>query len=184
MTMPPPSQFDQVGFGVSAFVEVLKDFVETLAIIVGGFWTYLNYFKGRTYRSRLECNVEPSIVTHPPRSMLKVVVKVKNVGLSKVSIQQEGTALQLHRALTPKASPPWPCQAMWENDPALFDVFKEHTSVEPSEPIEDQVLVELPRDKASAYKLTLTVRSGKEFWTAKSIVQATREDGHKGVSHA
>src|ERR1039458_174158 len=105
MTVPTPSQFDQVGFGVSAFVDVLKNFFETVAIIIGGIWTYLNYFRGRTYRSRLECGIEPSIVTHAPQSLLKIVVKVKNVGLAKVSIEQKGTALQLHRAVTPKISP-------------------------------------------------------------------------------
>ena len=47
MTAPSPSQFDQVGFGVSAFVEVLKNACEIAAIAAGGIWTYFNFFKGR-----------------------------------------------------------------------------------------------------------------------------------------
>lgn len=177
MTPPSPSQFDQVAFGISAFVEVLKNAVETLAILVGGFWTYLNYFKGRTYRPRLECNVDGSIIGSP-RSLLKVVVKVKNVGLSKVAIKQEGTILQLHRAVTPRKGPPWPCQATWDDQPTVFDVFKEHRHVEPSEPVEDLVVVQLPQDKVSAYRLILRVSSGKQVWIAKNIVQ-TEAQGEK-----
>jgi hypothetical protein len=173
MTTPSPSQFDQVAFGVSAFVELLKNICEIAAIVIGGIWTYLNYFRGRTYRSRLECEVDGSIEIHSRRSLLKVVVKAKNVGGSKVRIDQEGTALQLYPAVAVKASPLWPCQAIWSENPAVFDVFKDHAWIESSEPIEDQVLVELPDDKATAYKLTLRVRSGKTWWTAKNIVQAS-----------
>jgi len=155
------------------FVEILKNIFEIAAIIAGGVWTYFNYFKGRTYRSRLECNVEGSIITHSSRSLLRALVKVKNVGLSKVSIDQRGTILQLQRAVTCGKNPEWPCQAMWDDHPAVFDVFKEHPHVEPSEPVEDLVLVELPQDKdrLSAYRLILRVSSGKQVWIAKYIVQ-------------
>ncbi|MGB9237044.1 MAG: hypothetical protein WCC04_21760 [Terriglobales bacterium] len=181
MTAPPASQFDQAAFGVAAFVELLKNGFEIAAIIVGGIWTYFNYFKGRTYRLRLECEVEGSIETQSGRSLLKVVVRTKNVGLSKVPIGHEGTILQLHSAVATTTSPSWPCQVMWSDEPtAVFDVFKDHDSVEPSEPIEDQVLAELPDDEAPAYKLTLKVLSKKLFWTAKTIVQGSAKHRTKG----
>jgi hypothetical protein len=181
MTAPPPSQFDQVAFGVGACVEVLKNIFEIAAIIMGGIWTYFNFFKGRTYRSRLECEVEGSIETHSSRSLLKVDVRIKNVGLSKVPIGHEGTILQLHSAVAMTTSPSWPCQVIWSDEPtAVFDVFKDHDSVEPSEPIEDQVLAELPDDAARAYKLTLKVLSKNLFWTAKTIVQGSAKHRIKG----
>jgi len=181
MTAPPPSQFDQVAFSVAACVEVLKNGFEIAAIIMGGIWTYFNFFKGRTYRSRLECEVEGSIETHSGRSLLKVVVRAKNVGLSKVLIGHEGTVLQLYSALATSSSPSWPCEAIWSDEPtAVFDVFKDHDSVEPSEPIEDQVLAELPDDEVPAYKLTLKVLSEKLFWTAKTIVQGSAKHRIKG----
>lgn len=176
MTAPAPSQFDQIGFGVSAFVEVLKNVCEIAAIAAGGFWTYFNFFKGRTYESRLECEVDGSIDARSGRSLLKVVVKARNVGLSKVVIEHEATVLQLHSAVAMHASPPWPCQISWGDKPvAVFDVFKDQDLIEPSEPIEDQLLAELPDDKAPAYKLTLKVLSKKEFWTAKTIVQGSEK---------
>jgi len=177
----PPSQFDQTGCGVKEFADVLKSSAEIGAILVGGFWTYINYFRGRTHRSRLECKVDGSIIQHAPRSLLKVVAKIRNVGLARVSIQKEGTALHIRSALTPNASPQVPCQAIWNEEPAVFDVFKDHTDIEPSEPIEDHVLVELPGAEASAYRLTLTVCSKKgllkkgQIWTATSILETVQE---------
>ncbi len=97
-------------------------------------------------------------------------MKTKNVGLSKVSIEKRGTVLQLHSAAPPKARPPWPCKATWSGDAAVWDVFIDHEGIEPSEPIEDQVLVELPDDKAPAYRLTLKVMSGGIWWTVTKIV--------------
>lgn len=182
MAVPQPSQFDQVGFGISAFVEVLKNVFEIAAIATGAIWTYFNFFKGRTYRPRLECRVDGFVETHSGRSLLKVVVKAENVGLSKVSIEQRGTILQLYPAVTQSSTPSFPCQVIWSDKPAVFDVFKDHAWVEPSEPIEDQVLIELPDDKAPAYKLTLKVLSKKISWTARNIVSGLDEHCIEGGS--
>jgi hypothetical protein len=175
-----PSQFDQAAFGISAFVEVLKNVFEILAIATGAIWTYFNFFKGRTYRPRLECRADGSVETHSGRSLLKVVVKAKNVGLSKVSIEQRGTILQVYPAVTQSSTPASPCQIVWSDKPAVFDVFKDHAWVEPSEPVEDQILIELPDDKAPAYKLTLKVLSKNISWTARNIVSGSEEHRIKG----
>jgi hypothetical protein len=176
---PQPSNFDQVAFGTSAFVELLKNSFEIAAIILGAIWTYFNFFKGRTYRPRLECNVDGSVHTDSGRPLLKALTKVKNVGLSKVRIDQEGTILQLFSSVRQNSIPSFPCQVTWNDRPAVFDVFKEHKWVEPLETIEDQVLIELPDDRTSDYKLNLKVLSKRIWWkvlsngiswTARSIV--------------
>ena len=181
--MAAPSQSDQVGFGIAAFIEVLKDVFEIAAIAMGGVWTYFNFFKGRTYKSRLECEVHGSVETHSGQPWLKVVMKTKNVGLSKVPIERSGTFLQLHSAIAPRTCPPWPCQATWNQAPAVWGVFKDHDWLEPSEPIEDQMLIELPDDKAPAYSLTLKVLSGKLWWTATNIVRASDKHGVPGGTY-
>jgi hypothetical protein len=181
--VPQPSEFDQVGFGISAFVELLKNVFEIAAIGAGAIWTYFNFFKGRTYRPRLECKVDGSVETHSGRSLMKVVVRAKNVGLSKVSIEQRGTILQVYPAVTQGSSPSFPCQVMWGDKPAVFDVFKDHAWVEPSEPVEDQVLIELPDNKAPAYKLNLKVLSKKISWTARNIVSSSEKRRTNGGTH-
>jgi hypothetical protein len=184
MSVTPPSQFDQIGFGVSAFVEMLKNVCEIAAIGVGAIWTYFNFFKGRTYKSRLECEVDGSLEASSGRLLLKVVVTAKNVGLSRVLVSQEGTILQLHPAVIYYTSPSWPCQIRWTDQPAVFDVFTEHPWIESSEPIQDQVLVELPDNGTLAYRLTLKVCDRKTTWTATNIVQRSNqtriEGGNRG----
>jgi hypothetical protein len=80
----------------SRWVETAKSLCEILAIFAGGAWTYLNYFRGRLHKRRLECSVEASVEKHSGRSFLKVVVRMRNIGLSKVPIQQTGTALLIY----------------------------------------------------------------------------------------
>lgn len=170
MEVPPASEFDQIGFGISAFVELVKNIFEVVAIGAGGIWTYFNFFKGRTYRPRLECSVDGSVEEHSGQRFLKVIVRAKNVGLSKVPIEQKGTILQLYESVLSSSSPQFPFQATWADSPAVFDVFKEHAWVEPSEPVEDHVLIELPRNGVPAYKLNLKVLSKKISWTARNVV--------------
>jgi hypothetical protein len=180
---PQPSQFDQVGFGISAFIEVLKNAFEIAAISAGGIWTYFNFFKGRTYKPRLECEVGGSVEIHSGRPLMKVIVRAKNVGLSRVSIEQSGTILQVYPAVTQSSIPSFPCQTIWSDTPAVFDVFKDHAWIEPSEPVEDQVLIELPDNKTPAYKLNLKILSKKISWTARNIVGGSEEHRTKGGTH-
>jgi hypothetical protein len=79
----------------SHWVEIAKNTCEILAIFGGAAWTYLNYFRGRVYKPRLECSVEASPEKHSGHAFLRVVVRIRNIGLSRVSIQQEGTGILL-----------------------------------------------------------------------------------------
>jgi hypothetical protein len=66
--------------------------LKILAIVVAGAWAYFNYFKGRTYRPRLELDAEAS--RRCPTHVI-VSVSLKNVGLSKVEVKQVGSALRI-----------------------------------------------------------------------------------------
>ncbi|MGA7967719.1 MAG: hypothetical protein WB983_03735 [Terriglobales bacterium] len=180
MPTPSPSQFDQVAFGMGAFVEVVKNLCEITAIAMGGIWTYFNFFKGRTYKSRLECEVNGTVEIHSGQSWLKIVMKTKNVGRSKVPIGREGTVLQVQSAVVARTPPRWPMQANWREGPAVWGVFGDHDWLEPSEPIEDHLLIELPDDKTPAYRLTLRVLSGNLWWTATNVVQSSEKNLMKG----
>jgi hypothetical protein len=180
MTAPP--QVDQVGFGISAIVEVIRNGCEIGAIIIGGAWTYYKFFKGRTYKPRLQCEVHGSIEAHSGQSLLKITINAKNVGLSKVLFDKRATVLQLYPGLPIETSPSQPFSLGWSDHPAVFDVFTEHAAIEPTESIQDQVLVELPDDKAPAYKLVLRVLCGGTWWADKDIVLAS-EQHRTGGTH-
>jgi hypothetical protein len=157
----------------SHWVETAKNVCEILAILGGAAWTYLNYFRGRIYKPRLECSVEASVEQHSGHSFLKAVVRIRNIGLSKVSIQQRGTALVIHSANKQGDPPLFPSEVRWNDPVAAFEVFSGNNGVEPSEPITESVMIALPYGNGLAYRVTLTVVSGEFWWTAATIVADT-----------
>ena len=157
------------------WVETVKNVCEILAILGGAAWTYLNYFRGRTYDPRLECLVEASVEEHSGQSFLRAVVRIRNNGLSKVPIQQKGTALLIYSVNTQEENPPFPSQVRWNKPVAAFDVFTGQKWVEPSEPMAESLMVTLPRGGTSTYKIALKVVSGRNLWTAETIVSNTQE---------
>jgi len=158
---------------VSHWVDTAKNICEILAIFGGAAWTYLNYFRGRIYKPRLECSVEASIEKHSGHSFLKAVVTIKNIGLSKVPIQQRGTGLLIYSANMLDRPPSFPSEVLWNEPVAAFGVFSGKTGVEPSEPIAESEMVALPQDDVLTHKVTLKVVSGEIWWTAESIVSHT-----------
>jgi hypothetical protein len=163
---------------VGHWVETAKNVCEILAIFGGAAWTYLNYFRGRIYKPRLECSVEAAIEKHSGHSFLKVIVGIKNIGLSKVPIQQKGTGLLIYAANTRGHNPSFPSEIRWNEPVAAFVVFSGRKWVEPSEPIAESLMVALPHGgDVFAYKVTLKVVSGKIWWTAETVVGDTKNDG-------
>ncbi len=106
----------------SRWVETAKNLCEIVAIFGGAAWTYLNYFRGRIYKPRLECSVEASVERRSGHSFLRVVVRIRNIGLSKVSIQQKGTGLLIDSAVMQGQAPLFPAEVRWKNL-AAFEVF-------------------------------------------------------------
>jgi hypothetical protein len=155
---------------ISFLVETVKNACEILAILVGSAWTYLNYFRGRTYKPRLECSVETSIEKHTGRSFLHVATKVRNIGSSRIPIEPKGTALLIYSVTMQGPIASFPTQVKWADPVAAFDVFSGKKWVESSETITESFMVALPRGGAVTHKITLKVVSGKIWWTAENIV--------------
>src|ERR1700722_18201487 len=139
------------------------------AIVLGGTAAYIKWFRGRLYKSRLELNVQ-GILFGPANGQLLATVRMKNLGLSKLRIEQVGSGLRMfsERALQSGVEP---LAAEWKHR-ATFPVFEEHGWVESNEVIEQQLLVDLPEPKARSYRLELWIASPKNVWNASAIVTA------------
>jgi len=133
-----------------------------LAYIVGACWIYFNYFRGRTYRNRLEPHVTGELCRRTDREMIRAVVKVKNVGLSKVDIQQKGSGL---RFLIWDASEP----SGWRHL-TTKSVLEHHEWIEPGETVEDHLVIAADLRHISAVKLDLSLTTGQIMWQAVSIL--------------
>jgi hypothetical protein len=159
------------------WIEIAKNICEILAILGGAAWTYLNYFRGRIYKPRLECSVESSVEKRSGGFFLLTVARVRNIGLSKVPIEQKGTALLIFSADSQGDSPSFLRPVRWNDPLGAFDVFTGQRWVEPSESIAESLMVELPPSGAHTHKVALNVISGEIIWTAEIIVSDNGSDG-------
>ncbi len=168
-----------------AWSKLLKDgesLLKILGIIVAGVWAYFNFFRGRTYRSRLEPKISGTVSTKEGVICLIATISLKNVGLSKVGIQQEGSALEV--SATEMVTDISEVQAVeWEYI-TISKVFKDHQWIEPGELVEEQQLFLMPKGDYLAFRLKIRIvapkgiisRKGKE-WSAFTTVTWPTERG-------
>lgn len=195
---PRVLRWDGSGIQVGPLISTTRDWGKTFenikniatagAIVVGGFWAYFKYFKGRTFLPQLELDVSGIQVMHAGAKFLIAKMTIKNIGLSKVNFDRAYSRLEV-ALFVPAAyeflygqeededkeevdSPIWQPQP-----PARFGVFQNHVCAEPNETISDEILITLPRTEQLAYRLELRmttpepwIRAGKT-WTATAIIK-------------
>ncbi len=180
--MSPQSHFDEVAFGSGALIEAVKNVCEILAIVGGGWWAYYNYIRGRVYRPRLECAVTSAVRFVEDQPFLEIVAKVRNVGLSKVSIDQVGTVIQVQQAEVLSGVPGSLYQVQWHNPPASFEIFQDHKSIESKEPLEDPIVIQLPKVRVPVFRITLKVRSSGLMWAAATVADWPNDEVQEGAA--
>lgn len=134
-----------------------KDLLTILGIVVGGLWAYFKFFKGRTFKPRLELKVSGKIITFGNVQSLAVLMEIKNIGLSQVYLDRDLIRLDFETT-EQLTNPPQARQAAWRNLQS-FPTFPDHGWVESEETICDSLLIELPNIQPVTYKLKLVVRS-------------------------
>jgi hypothetical protein len=158
-------------------LENAKTISEIIAICIGGLWAYYKFFRGRTFKSRLEFLVS-GLVHHDANSAeLLASAQMKNIGLSKIRISQRGSALSAFRSL-PTGRPDRPTIVEWEQL-VVLPVFEKHAWIEPDETIKDQMLIRVDLAESTALKLDLRIVANKIEWNESSIVPL-----HMGLSDA
>ena len=110
---------------------------------------------------------------HP---FLKAEATIRNIGLSKVPIHRQGTALLIYSVNIRDRTPTFPSQVRWNQPVAAFPIFSGRKWVEPSESIAESMMVDLPHGGDFIYKVILKVVSGDILWTAEGIVADTKND--------
>lgn len=150
-------------------VDVLKNVMTIIAVGVGGVWAYFNFFKGRTYRSRLEPKVSGKLISRNSANYLVVTAQLKNIGLSDVRINQEGSAIRVFAyAVVEHTSK---AHSVQQSRLITLPVFEEHGWIEPGELIEDQRLVAIPDIEYVALQTQLRLVSNKIEWNSAAIIE-------------
>ena len=139
--------------------------------LIGGAWALLTYYRGRTFRRRLELTVNGSVILHSGVHLASLDVGVKNVGLSRADIIQEGTWLRIVilGAKTATNSVARPKRKFVGTSPILLD----HSWIEPGEEIHDVMLVQLPTLADEDVSLEVRLRVVSNQMRFRSFFEAT-----------
>lgn len=138
--------------------------VKIAAILFGGAWAYFNFVKGRIHFTRIEPSVTGRYMKKNGKGYLIASVHVKNIGSTKVAISQRGTVLDLFVAHASGDD-----RIQWVRFRSLA-ILGAYQWLEPSESIEDTLLVPLQSDQL-AVRLEMQLITGKERWLAKAIIE-------------
>ena len=148
------------------YVSIAKGVSETLAIIGGGFWAYYNYFRGRVYKLRLEVTPLGKILKINEEFYIIADLKIKNVGLSKIKIKQEGTAIKVFLYKKEENG-----EERYWNEISVLPIFECHEWIEPGESVEEKQLIPLDVSKCVAVRLDVRIVSTSEIeWNATDII--------------
>ena len=154
-----------MGFNVSDFLSETEKVTKILAILLAGGWAYYHYFRGRTYRPRLELSVSGDFAASDTVDHMIATVKLKNVGLSRLVLEQRGSALVVSICggiVEPITRTKWSAKG-------AFPIFEHHGWIEPGETIQNKVLFGVPKDQI-AVMLEFRINAAGIKWVADDIV--------------
>jgi hypothetical protein len=147
-----------------------KDAFQIIAIFVGGVWGYFKFFRGRTFRPRLELAVDCQIVSEAEHRYLSTSMQLKNVGLSRLTLKNGTTGLLIHWSLPPQASQEDALEVRWSTSYTFVSAFLANVFIEGGETINETLLLELLPVPAKAYRVVLKVTAGGITWKSKTAV--------------
>ena len=161
-------------FTAKLSLDTVDTALKCLAVIVGGLWTYLNYVRGRTFRKRLELTPSGTITDQGGTLFFSGQCLAKNVGLSKIPVQQRGTGFTLYALrLVPNAGRQ---PHIVEDLVTALPLFERHGWIEPGEAIADPFFTLLPAFTAAqgtllGVRVVILISNGKTVWSASQLIQ-------------
>ena len=155
-------------FPWAAVIDSSEKLAKIIAIVVGGVWAYYRFFRGRTFKPRLEVGLTGIQCSLGQRAYLYGSGRLRNVGLSRVAIDSSVTALRVFSHVQGDTLESVDA-AEWVRDVTL-PAFQKHQWIEPGELVEDSWLIALPKGDAMAFRLELRVAGVTTSWSAESIV--------------
>jgi hypothetical protein len=147
----------------NVWLDYTDKIVRMAAVLIGGGWAYVRFVKGRTHFSRIEPTVAGRFVKKNGTEYLIANVHVKNIGVTKVNIEKEGTALRVLGAHGGGGRIEW-------TRLRTLAILSEYQWLEPSESIDDNVIIDVPNGLI-AFRLEALLIIDKQRWRAKTIIE-------------
>ncbi len=121
-----------------------ESLVTAIAIVIGGFWTYFRFIKGRLAAPRLETHCSSEIVHHAKSMSLLVKLDVKNVGPAKGILKTKSnflivSGIEPHTNIDSFESTPL-------NRITCFNILEDHKWIEPGKNVHEEMLFSVPEE--------------------------------------
>ena len=154
---------------LQAWADIVQKTAATVAIVGTAGWAYFKFVRGRTFRRRVELTISGEVRRGQGVVYLLTNSTAKNIGLSKFEIDHEKSGLRVMTHASEGAVTE-PKLADWEPLSA-WPVFEAHGLLEPGEPAAEELLIEIPDEGFSAFRLQLWLSSTKdESWEVTAVV--------------
>src|SRR5207245_9591502 len=139
---------DLINFPRARISDRVEKSARILAIAVGGVWAYYRFFRGHTFKPRLEIALTGTFCLLSRRSHLSANGRLKNVGLSKVVLDPTVSAVRVFSEVLGEV-PSAVDAAQWTRNATLPSI-QNHQLTEPGAFIGDNWPITLPKGEASA----------------------------------
>jgi len=156
--------------------DTLAKATQVLAIIVGGWWGYFKFIKGRAYQETLIPTVSGKLLTIGSQTYLIVNIRVENVGQSVVEFAPNTSALRVFGYMSSTASE---IITVKDNQLAHFVALNDR-SLEPNEIIQKTIFMSIPVEVRLGLRLELEIISShrkKYRWVASFLVEKGPSSG-------
>jgi len=149
-------------------LELLGKIVTPLAILVGGFWAYYKYIKGRLFHPRLELYIDGNIILLGTIPHLLLNYEIKNIGLSKVDLDKGASGIRVMKYNPPDDSLEIE-SADWKQI-GSFPVLEKHSWVESKEIIKERSLFSINEISKIVYRADIRIVGKGKSWEALGII--------------
>ena len=150
-----------------AWSDVLVDgerILRIFVILAAGRLGYVKFLKGRVFKPSLELEVSGRTDATQAGQAAVVVIRLKNNGVTKVSLSPEGTAARISKPRNVHRTPiEWTPDAI-----VVFELFKDHHWIEPGEMIKESHVIVL-KEAQPVLRFEARVTSPNIEWNASEI---------------
>ena len=172
-------------FGTSLvdWSQIASNLLTAAALIVGGFWTYFNFFRGRVYGHRLDLTVTGQYLEAGEGRYLTIQVTAKNIGLSRFVLKDDASVLRISSSPAGAYLKDRGTYRAYFVHEASFAVLKDTSWIDAGETVGDQRVLAVPEDNGGLWEVELVVVSMTEIgWKARAVI--ARIPQAEGIRHA
>lgn len=145
-----------------------KTILEIIALLAGGTFAYMKFVHGRLFQPKLDIEADGKEICVTGESQVLVSIRVKNVGFSRVYIDETTSVL---RVFTEDQRPnlDFTDVAMWRRI-ATVPLLAAHEYIDPLEVIRETELFSIKCQEHSCLRFEITVSSVGRIWRSSTII--------------